>query len=145
MDFAIRPAAFSDWPAIRGLYADLNRPKRRVRVSEYLVAVSASRLIGCAAVRLFRGGGYLYGLAVRRECQRRGAGRQLTLARIERIRASGASGAVVMAMFWNTGFFRKLGFATVRRDVLPAAALRLGDFRNPLYKRSAILWRTLEP
>ena len=144
MTFSIRPAAPSDSPEIRRIYRSLNRPNRSVRHSEYLVAVSPAGVIGCAAVRMFHGGGYLYGLAVQRECQRSGVGSALTLARVDRIRAVGASLAVVMAMFWNVGFFRKLGFTGVRRENLPPSVTRLADFRNPLYKRSAVLWRTVE-
>jgi ribosomal protein S18 acetylase RimI-like enzyme len=93
---------------------------------------------------MFCGGGYLYGLAVERRCQRLGVGSQLTRARIDRIRGSGATLAVVIAMFWNVGFFRKLGFTSVPRSALPFVVRRLADFRNPLYKRSAVLDQRIE-
>jgi N-acetylglutamate synthase-like GNAT family acetyltransferase len=142
--FEIRAATMTDVQAIRRIYRSLNRPKRRIRVSEYLVAVNGSGVVGCAAVRRFRGGGYLYGLAVDRSCQRLGVGSRLTVARIERVRDSGDDLAIVMAMFWNVSFFRRLGFRSIRRDAVPSAAKRLGDFRNPVYKHSAILCCTTE-
>jgi len=129
-------------PAIRRIYQSLNRPNRAIHVSEYLVAENRSGVVGCAAVRPFSGGGYLYGLAVERSCQRLGVGSRLTAARIERVRDSGDDLAIVMAMFWNVGFFRRLGFSSIRRDDVPPAAKRLSDFRNPVYKHSAILCRT---
>jgi hypothetical protein len=58
---------------------------------------------------------------------------------MDEIRRNGGGLAVVMAMFWNVGFFRKLGFAATRRDELPVRVRRIADFRNPLYKRSAVL------
>jgi N-acetylglutamate synthase-like GNAT family acetyltransferase len=93
---------------------------------------------------MFKGGGYLYGLAVQRESQHRGVGSALTSARLDLIRESSQELAVVLAMFWNVGFFYKLGFRGVRRDQLPSFVRRLADFRNPLYKHSAVLWRSLE-
>jgi hypothetical protein len=63
---------------------------------------------------------------------------------MDEIRRSGGSLAVVMAMFWNVGFFRKLGFATTRRDELPVTVRRIADFRNPLYNRSAVLSATVD-
>ena len=135
----LRPALQADRQAIIDVHRSLNRPSRRVLISEYLVAESGGEILGCAAVRLFPKEGYLYGLAVRREFQRSGLGAALTRARMDRIRRNGGTVAVVLAMFWNVGFFRKLGFATIRRDELPARIRSIADFRNPLYKRSAAL------
>jgi N-acetylglutamate synthase-like GNAT family acetyltransferase len=139
MFFAVRPALPSDRMAIYRIYRSLNRPRRRIWISEYLVAEGNGQVLGCAAVRMFAKGGYLYGLAVRRDSQRSGIGAALTRARMSKIRNHGGDLAVVLAMFWNVGFFRKLGFATVRREELDSAIRRLADFRNPLYKRSAVL------
>ncbi len=139
MSVTIRAAVQSDRMAIRRIYASLNRPARRIWISEYLVAEREYQILGCAAVRMFTTGGYLYGLAVRHDSQHSGIGAALTRARMERICTGGGDQAVVMAMFWNVGFFRKLGFVTIRRDELPSAVRRLADFRNPVYKRSAVL------
>jgi N-acetylglutamate synthase-like GNAT family acetyltransferase len=141
---SIRPALPPDTQDIRRIHRELNRPQRQLRSSEYLVAVDAPGIVGCAAVRMFKGGGYLYGLAVQRESQRRGVGLALTSARLDLIRERSQELAVVMAMFWNVGFFYKLGFRGVRRDQLPSPVRRLADFRNPRYKHSAVLWRSLE-
>lgn len=139
MPLTIRPAVQSDRTAIRDIYASLNRPARRIRISEYLVAVKGDHILGCAAVRVFSGGGYLYGLAVQRDSQHSGVGTALTRARMESIRNGGGDQAVVMAMFWNVGFFQKLGFVIIRKQQLSPAIRRLADFRNPVYKRSAVL------
>jgi predicted N-acetyltransferase YhbS len=78
---------------------------------------------------------------VRRESQRKGVGSALTQARIDLLTRNRRRLAVVLAMFWNVKFFRRLGFQSVRRDLLPARVQALADFRNPLYKHSAILWQ----
>lgn len=139
----IQPARPEDRQEIRRVYLSLGRPPRRIQISDFLVARDGDSVKGCAAVRPFAGGGYLYGLAVEREWQRRGIGAALTRGRLERIRSAGGKLAVVMAMFWNVGFFRKLGFDLVQRSELPPAVMRLPDFRDPTYKRSAVLWQRL--
>lgn len=144
MGASIRHASPEEVKEIRKIHGELHRPKRPVRASEYLVAVDSQRVVACAAVRMFKGGGYLYGLAVERKSQRCGVGAALTRARMDLIRERGESLAVVLAMFWNVNFFRKLGFQTVRREELPAAVRRIADFRKPEYKHSAVLWQALE-
>src|SRR5690242_14782904 len=72
MNFLIRPALQADRQAIIQIHKSLNRPSRRVVVSEYLVAEADGQILGCAAVRILAAEGYLYGLAVRRESQHTG-------------------------------------------------------------------------
>jgi len=88
--------------------------------------------------------GYLYGLAVQKSFHRKGAGRALTEARVDRVRDFGGSQAIALAMFWNISFFRKLGFDTVPRDSLSLAMRDLSDFRDARYRRSAVLRRSLD-
>jgi ribosomal protein S18 acetylase RimI-like enzyme len=101
--------------------------------------------VGCAAVQLVMldSGleGYLYGLAVRKEFQRKGIGAALTEARMERVRANDGTRGIALAMFWNIGFFKKLGFETVRRHDLLPAILELPDFVDVRYRRSAVVVR----
>lgn len=144
MTLLIRPASRSDATGIRRIYEELHRPPRPLRISEYIVAAVPAGIVGCAAVHMFKGGGYLYGLAVQRESQRCGVGSALTGERLDLIRGKGQTLAVVLAMFWNVGFFSKLGFHLVRRGQLPVPVRRLADFCNPRYKHSAVLWRLLE-
>ena len=87
--------------------------------------------------------GYLYGLAVRKEYQRKGIGTALTEARIDRVRKNRGTRATALAMFWNVGFFRGLGFATIRRSELPPAILALDDFVDGRYRRSAVMVRSV--
>jgi N-acetylglutamate synthase-like GNAT family acetyltransferase len=136
----IRPAEKSDVPWIRELYRSTGRPRRGVvRCAEYFVAIEDRRLVGCAAVRAVADGGYLYGLAVHSDYRRRRIGSALTVARLRRVRRGGGKLAIVLAMFWNVRFFKRLGFKLVRRDLLPRTYRRVADLRNPLYRRSAVL------
>jgi N-acetylglutamate synthase-like GNAT family acetyltransferase len=141
----IRPAGRSDVREIRDLYRLTGRPRRgAVRCAEYFVAVKDRRVVGCAAVRPAGDGGYLYGLAVHPDYRRKRIGSALTVARLRRVRQDGGTVAIVLAMFWNMRFFKRLGFKLVRRDLLPPTLRRIADLRNPIYRRSAVLSHDLE-
>jgi N-acetylglutamate synthase-like GNAT family acetyltransferase len=139
----IRRADRLDVPKIRALYRLTGRPERSIRLAEYFVAEQNGLIAGCAAVRQVRDGGYLYGLAVHPSYRRQGIGSALTVARLQEISTGHGTTAIVLAMFWNVSFFKRLGFKLVRRDGLPNQFRRLADLRAPLYKRSAVLSQQL--
>jgi N-acetylglutamate synthase-like GNAT family acetyltransferase len=137
---AIGHATDADLASIEQLYRSVGRPARStVSVGDYFVATHGPVVVGCAAVTQVGPWGYLYGLAVDRAYRRMGIGSRLTVARIRSIRERGGLAAIVMAMFWNVRFFRRLGFRLTRRNDLPQAVLEMSDFQNPVYRRSAVL------
>ncbi|MBZ5505827.1 MAG: GNAT family N-acetyltransferase [Acidobacteriia bacterium] len=86
------------------------------------IVVEASRgnqLLGCCALDFVGRVAILHSLAIDRQTRRRGIGRAL----VERcVRLAGARQAhcvVALTMFWNVNFFRKCGFATTSRKLLP--------------------------
>lgn len=134
-----RPAVGSAGP-IRELYVRCHRPSRgSLRLGEYFVALAGGEIVGCAAVHDLEDGGYLYGLAVARQWRQQGVGSALVRVRLDHLRRRRVSWAVLLAMFWNVRFFRRFGFEPVARLDLPRPILRLSDFRNPVYRRSAAL------
>jgi N-acetylglutamate synthase-like GNAT family acetyltransferase len=144
--FMISRARHEDIADIQRLHQELRRPLRQqFEMEEYLVARVEGRLIGCAAVHLIssakEGEGYLYGLGVHKEFQRRGIGRALTEARIDLVRSFGGSQATALAMFWNVTFFRRLGFVTIPRDSPSTDMRKLSDFCDTRYRRSAVMLR----
>jgi N-acetylglutamate synthase-like GNAT family acetyltransferase len=142
----IRAAKRSDVREIRSLYRLTGRPRRRaVRCAEYFVSVEDGRIVGCAGVRQIGDDGYLYGLAVDPTYRRRGIGSALTVARLRRVSDNGGTIAVVLAMFWNVRFFKRLGFKLTRRDGLRRPFRRAADLSDPLYRRSAVLSHDLRP
>jgi len=141
----IKRARDRDRRAIWRLHLEIKSPHaRRINIDEYFVAIAAGKVVGCAAIRRVRGGGYLYGRAVRGEWRQRGIGTALIVRRLEWLRARGAKVAVGLVMFWNVSVFRKLGFQTIPRAELPMQYLKLGDFRNERNCHCATLLKELQ-
>ncbi len=144
MEYEIRNAVESDLSEIQTLYLIAGRPARSPpRVAEYLIASTPDQLLGCAGVHHLAENGYLYGLAVHPAFRRRGIGSALTVARVERLRSRNAQRAIALAMFWNVRFFRNLGFQVMRRADLPEIVLRLPDFEDVTYRRSAVVVKNI--
>jgi N-acetylglutamate synthase-like GNAT family acetyltransferase len=125
----IKKAAQSDASAILDLYVALNRPRRRLRIREYFVAQVGAKVVACGAVRRIENTGYLYGLAVVKEWRRVGIGSELILRRLGELRKCRIRSAVLLTMFWNVTFFRRLGFQPVARTAVHPALRRVNDFR----------------
>jgi N-acetylglutamate synthase-like GNAT family acetyltransferase len=145
MHVQILKARVHDSDTIYKIHRELRRPSRTdCDPNEYLIAWHDGIALGCAGTALFAEGGYFYGLAVRRAWQRQGIGSRLMEARLDMLRALHAEYAVAMMMFWNSRFFRKHGFAPVKRNLLPLSALHHPDLTNPLYRRSAVMLFEIE-
>jgi N-acetylglutamate synthase-like GNAT family acetyltransferase len=139
-NWKITRASDGDAPAILALHKVLNRPPRvDSRTSEYFVAWTEGKVIGCAAVRKNGDVGYLYGLAVDKSWRRRGVGHALTQQRLDWLRNEAANSAYVLAMFWNVRFFRKHGFQLADRSLRCELAHLHGDFSQSWTVRSALL------
>ena len=145
MKVEIRAARDQDGELIRKIQVGLKRPVRAdYRAGEYLIAWHGNVAIGCAATSPQPGGGYFYGLAVKREWQRKGIGGQLMQARLDRLHAVHAGYAVALVMFWNSRFFRAHGFAPFKRGELQLLGANHSDLTNPVFLRSAVMLRGLD-
>src|ERR1051326_4789461 len=113
----VRRATEEDSAAIARFHEVLRRPARSDSIaSEYFIAESLERIIGCAAVRAGGHWGYLYGLAVDKAWRRRGIGHSLTQRRLDWLRGRDVESAFVFAMFWNIRFFKRHGFKLANRQ-----------------------------
>jgi N-acetylglutamate synthase-like GNAT family acetyltransferase len=145
MNVEIRTARETDCELIRKIQLDLKRPPREdYRADDFLIAWQDKIAIGCAATSVLPGGGYFYGLAVRREWQRKGIGSQLMRARLDSLRAAHARYAVALVMFWNSRFFRAHGFSPIKRSELPRLGAAHSELTNPAFRRSAVMLRGLD-
>jgi N-acetylglutamate synthase-like GNAT family acetyltransferase len=137
----IRKARSWDREEIRRLYLSINSPHGlRININDYFVALVDGKIVGCAAIRRVRNGGYLYGRAVMKQWRRRGIGTALIARRLEWLRDHGVKTAASIVMFWNLSPFRKLGFRTMPRVDVPLHYKKLADFRNPRNRHCARLW-----
>ena len=104
----IRRATADDRKSVDDLQKRLHRPLRSdSAIQEYFLAVSAQKIVGCAAVRKRNNLGYLYSLLVDKPWRRRGIGHALTQRRLDWLRDEKVFSVFVMAMFWSIKFFRK--------------------------------------
>jgi N-acetylglutamate synthase-like GNAT family acetyltransferase len=138
--WSVRRAHAGDLQAITELQKVTHRPPRSDSpISEYLIAESDRKIIGCAAVRMRDSAGYLYGLTVEKMCRRRGVGHALTQRRIEWLRDESALVAYVLAMFWNIKFFKKHGFVLKNKSNARELEHLHRDFTESWCNRSALL------
>jgi N-acetylglutamate synthase-like GNAT family acetyltransferase len=140
----IRKASKTDLNHIQAIHRELNRPPRdSYPHEEFLIAWIDGEAIGCAGASVYQDGGYFYGLAVRRDWQKQGVGGKLMQARIDALSGTGAHYAIALVMFWNSRFFRKFGFAPIKRELLPSSATFHADIKNPSLRRSAVMLRSM--
>jgi len=137
---SIRRAESGDAHVVTELQKRTNRPARSDSVlSEYFVAVAASSIIGCAAVRKRSDVGYLYGLVVDKSWRRQGIGHALTWKRLNWLHTQKAKSALVLAMFWNVRFFKKHGFKLANKSKFAKLDRLHSDFSDKWSARSALL------
>ena len=136
----IRRATDLDLDDVTAFQRSLNRPQRSENIlSEYFLAEVKGEIIGCAAVRIREGVGYLYGLAVSKAWRRRGVGFELTQCRLNWLRKNAAFKAFVLTMFWNTRFFKRQGFELADRRLKASLATLHQDFADKWASHSVLL------
>lgn len=116
--FRVRAATKEDMPAIRALVHIF--PKQLVqedlpRVSSFFVAVSAGKVIGCAALQVYsKRIAEVRSLAVHPDCQDLGVASAL----VERCRQRARDRGIkeIFAVTSQISFFSRLGFSTFRRE-----------------------------
>lgn len=140
----IRRATDLDSELIITFQRSVNRPQRSESIaSEYFLAEAKSEIIGCAAVRVREGVGYLYGLAVSKAWRRRGVGYALTDCRLDWLRKKAAFEAYVLTMFWNIRFFKRHGFELADRRKKRELGSLHQDFTDKWSARSVLMSRNL--
>ena len=127
-DLVIRKAQQADIPAIHDLlevYADRGIVLRRTRediqryLKDFFVAELSGKLCGCSAIRDF-GNNLLEvrSLVVAPEMQGKGVGRAIINAVVGDVRSKRRIWRI-FTLTGQPGFFAKLGFHTVSRDMFP--------------------------
>lgn len=116
----VRRARLTDLPAMmelldryarRGLLLPRSPEQVRRQLADFVVAVDATGVIGCAGLRRYPGRlAEIVGLAVDERCQGQGVGRHMIDALLDEARALGLRR--VFALTLQDGFFHRVGFRT---------------------------------
>jgi amino-acid N-acetyltransferase len=120
MTLAIGPARAKDLDAIERLLIASGLPIDGVRdcLSSTLVARDAGRLVGCAALELYRSSALLRSVAVDASRRGEGLGRQLTDDAL--VLASALGVRAVFLLTTTAGeFFPRFGFTRIERAAVP--------------------------
>jgi amino-acid N-acetyltransferase len=140
----ITPARQDDLAAIsRLLTADgLPIDGLAAHLDSALVARDAGRVVGAAAVEIYRDGGLLRSVVVDPEFRGTGLGRQLVEAVTSLGRARGLP-ALYLLTTTAAGYFPKLGFVAIPRDQVPASVQQSVEFTSACPASASSLMKPL--
>jgi N-acetylglutamate synthase-like GNAT family acetyltransferase len=111
------------------------------RVTE---ATIGEDLVGCCAVDFVENVAILHSLAIEKPMRRRGIGRALVEGTVEIARARHAECIVALTMFWNVNFFRKCGFVTTSRKLLPGRLAGHPFIFDPAFRHATPMIRQID-
>lgn len=125
----IEPAAAADWPAVVDLLARARLPVDGLEDHRetVLVARSDGRVVGCAALELYRDGALLRSVAVIPGRQGEGLGEQLTRAALALARTRNVC-PVYLLTETAAAFFLRFGFRPVARSAVASGVRRSLEF-----------------
>jgi len=101
------------------------------------------RLLGCCALDFVGRMAVLHGLAVDKTVRRMGIGKKLVKYCVALARKRQAESVVTFTMFWNVNFFRKCGFHTTSRKLLPPALKDNVLVFHPALRRATPMMRQI--
>jgi amino-acid N-acetyltransferase len=140
----IEAATAADLPAVRDLLARHALPLDDVdaHLQTMVVARESDRLVGVAALELYRDGSLLRSVAVDPEFQGRQLGHRLTEAALQLAYARGA-GTVFLLTTTAERFFPKFGFEPITRAEVPASVQASVEFRSACPASAIVMRRRL--
>lgn len=142
----LRPASASDWPAVQSLLAQNGLPLQGARehLSAFLVATSEAALVGCAAIEAYGTVALLRSVVVAPHSQRRGIGRRLVEALLQRASRQGI-GNIGLLTVSAADFFVPLGFRVEPIERAPAAMRVSAEFQGACPASATFMSRRLAP
>jgi len=107
-------------------------------------ATVGTDLVGCCATDFVGNVAILHSLAVEKHMRRRGIGKALVEYSVEIAGERHAEWIVTFTMFWNINFFRKCGFVTTSRKLLPECFAGHPWIFDPLFRRATPMVRQID-
>ena len=139
-EWSIRKATEADSEAIVDLLKRCGRLKESdFVVSEYFIAESFGKVIGCVAARKRARSGYLYRLVVEKSHRRHGIGHALTQFGLDWLSGQGVASVFALVMFWNIRFVKRHGFELATSSVKSDLQSLHSDFVDRSMARSALV------
>ena len=108
-----------------------------------LRARTENHITGCCALDFVAKTAILHSLAVEKSSRRLGIGSALVGLCVDTARSKGAADIVALTMFWNVNFFRKNGFSTSSRLLLPSSLNSNPLIYDPVLRRATPMIRRL--
>jgi N-acetylglutamate synthase-like GNAT family acetyltransferase len=109
----------------------------------YWTAFADGEVVGCASLVFVDSVCIFHSLAVRKLYRRMRIGSGLVERRIDESLERGATVALLMTMFWNVNFFRRFGFETTSRKLLPPAVAHEPLIFDPTFRKATPMIRML--
>ncbi len=144
MPLLIRAATGRDLPSIESLLASFALPTSGVadHLSEFLIAEDSGVIVASAATEIYGAHALLRSVAVRRDYQGRGVGRQLVQQLLEQTRQNGVHRMYLLTTT-AASCFQRLGFAPVPRDQVDGAVQASLEFRELCCATAVAMVQTL--
>jgi amino-acid N-acetyltransferase len=144
MPVSIERLNVEDLDEVLRLLVDNNLPVEGLadHLRTALVAREGERVVGSAALELYRDAALLRSVAVAKDRQRHHIGRDLTVAALDLARISGAS-TVYLLTTTAEQFFPKFGFERIAREEVPASVQTSVEFTSACPASAAVMRRRL--
>jgi amino-acid N-acetyltransferase len=142
----IRPAAASDWPAIRALLdaAALPLDGARESLADFIVAQQAGTVVGCAGLERHGDAALLRSCAVDAGLRGGGIGSALTARAIDRARQTGLHQLVLLTTT-AADFFARFGFMRIARGDAPESLRASAEFQHACPASAVVMQLDLPP
>lgn len=127
----VLPAHADAWPALRHLLqiCHLTEEGVAVQLDRVRVAYMHGQVVGMALLERYAEGGLLRSVAVDPAWQGKGIGRRLVEAMLEEARQEGLQ-QVFLLTETAAGFFARLGFEAITREVVPVSVQQASQFTH---------------
>jgi amino-acid N-acetyltransferase len=144
MSVSIERLNVADVDEVLRLLVDNNLPVEGLadHLPTALVAREGGRVVGSAALELYRDAALLRSVAVAKDRQQHHIGRDLTIAALDLARISGAS-TVYLLTTTAEQFFPKFGFQCVGREEVPASVQASVEFTSACPASATVMRKQL--
>lgn len=143
-DRSLRPASASDWPAVAALLEAHHLPTQGARehLHHYVLAVSGTRVLGCAGLEVHGEDALLRSVAIAPGHQGEGLGQRLLARMLEEAAAQGVR-TLYLLTTTAADYFGRLGFERLPIEAAPASLRASAEFQGACPANAIFMVRRL--